>query len=151
MALSVCVLSSSMTSDTYQPFLQALCLWREARGQSDEAKRAILHVILNRAAHKFRGTDPASVILWPLQFSSFNSGIGSVSAFPVPPSSARPGNPLDWKAWLDCCLVVDSPGEDQTGGAVMYHSYPAGSSNWPAWASSDKQTAHIGPFWFYKV
>jgi len=59
-------------ADSYQPFLWALCLWREARGQSDDAKRAVLHVILNRAKAGFRGSDPASVILWPYQFSSFN-------------------------------------------------------------------------------
>ena len=133
-----------MTADTYQPFLQALCLWRESRGQTNEARRAVLHVILNRAARHFRGSDPAAVILWPLQFSSFNSGIAATSAFP------NPKFVVDWSAWLECCAVVDSPGDDPTGGAVMYHSIPEGLP-WPAWATADKQTAHIGPFWFYSA
>jgi spore germination cell wall hydrolase CwlJ-like protein len=130
-------------ADSYQPFLAALCLWREARGQSDDAKRAVLHVILNRAATGFRGSDPASVILWPYQFSSFN---------PKDPNAARlpdRRNVGDWRAWLACCAVVDVPGDDPTGGALMYES--ASFAMRPDWATAEKQTAEIGPFRFYRA
>jgi spore germination cell wall hydrolase CwlJ-like protein len=131
-----------MTSDSYPSVLSALCLFREARGQSIEAKRAILHVILNRAQASFRGHDTVSVILWPYQFSSFNSGDPNSNLYPNPKYIG------DWKAWLECCVVVDAPGDDPTGGAVMYESEPEGSR--PAWATADKLTATIGPFRFYK-
>ena len=78
-----------------------------------------------------------------MQFSSFNSGIGAVSAFPNQKFIA------DWKAWLECCAIVDAPGDDPTGGAVMYHSVELSSPSWPAWATPEKLTAHIGPFRFY--
>lgn len=136
------------TADTYEPFLKALALWREARGQSDDAKRGVLHVILNRAAAGFRGTTPAEVILWPYQFSSFNST--DPNAFRLP----NPKQKGDWQAWLACCAVVDDPGLDPTGGAVMYHSLPIedyGGRVWPAWATDDKQTCQIGPFRFYRA
>lgn len=131
------------TADTFEPFLKALALWREARGQSDDAKRGVLHVILNRAAAGFRGSTPMQVILWPEQFSSFN---------PTDPNTSRLPNPnrhFDWEAWLACCAVVDDPGMDPTGGAVLYFSLPL--AVWPAWATPDKLTAQIGPFRFYRA
>jgi len=133
------------TADTYEPFLKALALWREARGQSDDAKRGVLHVILNRATSAFRGTTPAEVILWPYQFSSFNST--DANAFRLP----NPKQKGDWQAWLACCAVVDDPGDDPTGGSVMYHSIPFGSPKWPVWATADKLTVYIGPFRFYRA
>lgn len=130
-------------ADSYQPFLMALCLWREARGQSDDAKRGVLHVILNRAAARFRGSDPASVILWPYQFSSFNVKDPNAALIPTPI------NPYVWKSWLACCAIVDAPGDDPTGGALMYESEPLAMR--PDWATPDKQTAEIGPFRFYRA
>ena len=133
------------TADTFEPLLQALCIWREARDQSDDAKRAVLHVILNRAASSFRGTTPAEVVQWPYQFSSFNRTDPNASKLPNPKQQG------DWKAWLACCAVVDEPGPDPTGGALMYHSYPLDSPEWPAWATPEKLTAQIGPFRFYRA
>ena len=133
------------TADSYEPFLTALALWREARGQSGDAKRGVLHVILNRAVAGFRGTTPAEVILWPYQFSSFNST--DPNAFRLP----NPKQHGDWQAWLACCAVVDDPGPDPTGGAVMYHSYEADSPQWPPWATPEKQTCQIGLFRFYRA
>lgn len=133
------------TADIFEPFLKALCIWREARGQSDDAKRGVLHVILNRAAAGFRGATPAEVIQWPWQFSSFTFGDPNASRLPNPKRQA------DWQAWLACCGVVDDPGPDPTGGAVMYHSLAVGSPEWPAWATDEKQTAQIGPFRFYRA
>lgn len=134
-----------MTFEYYPDILTALCLWREARSTDNAARTGILHVILNRAKSKFRGSDPISVILWPMQFSSFNSNDRNSSLLP------DPKNPADWKAFEQCCLVVDAPGNDPTFGAVMYHSYPIGSPDWPVWAVESKHTATIGPFKFYST
>jgi hypothetical protein len=133
------------TADTFEPFLKALALWREARGQSRHAKRGVLHVILNRAASGFRGSTPAEVIQWPWQFSSFTFGDPNASRLP------NPKNHSDWLAWLACCAMVDDPGDDPTGGAVLYHSLSPGSPDWPAWATADKLTRQIGLFWFYRA
>lgn len=132
------------TADTFEPFLKALALWREARSESNDARRGVLHVILNRAAAGFRGSTPAEVIQWPYQFSSFNR---------TDPNALRLPNPKqhDWQSWLACCAVVDDPGLDPTGGAVMYHSLPVASILWPAWATPEKLTAQIGPFRFYRA
>lgn len=132
-----------MTAESYPNLLAAICLLREARGQSIDAKRAVFHAILNRVAKQFRGHDLVSVILWPAQFSSFN---------PNDPNSRLLPNPKqvqEWKAWLDCCAVVDEPGEDPTGGAVMYESCAPGEL--PAWAVEEKRTATVGPFRFYRA
>ena len=131
------------TCDAYEPFLQALALFREARGQSDDAKRAVLHVILNRAAAGFRGKTPAEVILWPYQFSSFNPKDPNAALLPTPRNTG------DWKAWLACCAVVDTPGDDPTGGAVMYESEPPAMR--PDWATPDKMTYQTGRFRFYRA
>lgn len=134
-----------MTIESYPVILTALCLWREARNQPDDAKRGVLWVILNRAQVGFRGTDPVTVILAPYQFSSFNANDPNAHLMP------NPKNAGDWAAWVQCCNVVDNPGSDPTGGAVMYHSYEFGDPRWPAWATSDKLSAQIGPFRFYKA
>ncbi len=134
-----------MTAESYGRVITAVCLWREARGCDQEARRAVLHVILNRARAKFRGDSPLAVILAPYQFSSFNRTDANASLLPNPKAAG------DWRAWLECCALVDEPGADPTNGALMYHSYEPGSPRWPDWAVQGKQTARAGPFWFYRV
>lgn len=133
------------TLNSYSSVLAAIAVWREARGQSIEARRGVLHVVLNRVKTGFRGSDLIDVILWPYQFSSFNLS---------DPNSARmPSHKrfADWKAFQECCDLVDAPGEDPTGGALMYHSCPVGLNLWPDWATEEKQTVQIGVFRFYRV
>ena len=132
-----------MTAESYSGVLLALCLWREARGQNLDAQRAVLHVILNRAAQGFRGHDPISVVMWPYQFSSFNANDPTAHLLP------NPKNATDWEAWTGCCDLVDNPGDDPTGGAVMYES--CAPDQMPPWATEDKRTATIGPFRFYRA
>ena len=126
-----------------------LCLYREARGEPMEAKRAVYHVIMNRVAdsrppniHPNPGwpNTPYAVIIQPKQFSSFNANDPNYSRFPY----------LDTLSLADCASVVDNPGDDPTGGANFYHSYPDGDSRWPSWATKDTFTCRIGHFNFYK-
>lgn len=131
------------TACVYESVLLALCLWREARGCESEARRGVLHVIRNRAAARFRGDSLTAVVLAPYQFSSFNARDPNAALMPNPKHAG------DWRAWLECCALVDEPGPDPTGGALMYHSCAPG--NFPDWAMPEKQTARIGPFWFYRV
>jgi spore germination cell wall hydrolase CwlJ-like protein len=132
------------TSNSYENVLAALCLWREARGQSAAAKAAILAVIRNRVADKRWPNTLTGVILQPLQFSSFNSGDPNATQMP------NPKNAADWAAWTECCNVVDTPLiADPTMGATNYESCEPGKL--PSWAQPSKLTVQIGPFRFYKL
>ena len=145
-----------MLLDHYNEFLTALCIWREARSASQDARRAVLCVINNRVAEalknpakakQYGGTTQAQIVLMPYQFSSFNKTDPNAVLLPKPIQSS------DWAAWQECCSLLDTPvDEDPTGGAQFYHSYqdPA-DKRWPSWAEAEKMTARIGPFRFYKL
>ncbi len=128
---------------TYDQWMLALCLWREARGQSIEAKRAIACVICNRVSDKRWPDTLPGVILQPWQFSSFNAGDPNAVKFP------SPAHPVEWKAFEECVRVACEPAADVVGGADHYHSLP--EKLWPSWHDPKKVTAHIGPFWFLKL
>jgi spore germination cell wall hydrolase CwlJ-like protein len=51
------------------PFL-ALCVWREARGETREGQIAVSHSIINRIASPTWGNTMMSVIFQRLQYSS---------------------------------------------------------------------------------
>lgn len=135
--------------------LAALCLYREARGESLAAKTAVWAVIKNRAAdpRKRWPTDVVGVVIQPYQFSSFNKTDANVTNWPHP---KRQG---DWKAYLDCWTVLETVLEaDPTGGAQFYHD----SSIAPpvrAWLGNGKteadllkcKTAEIGRLSFYRI
>jgi len=129
---------------SYGQWITALCLWREARGTSLGAIRAIWHVIANRIASSHFPNDAVSVILQPKQFSSFNPSDPNASKLPNPASVP------DWNAFQSCLTIVDSPGDDPTGGATHYESCDAAGIPRPKWADPAKITAEIGPFRFYK-
>lgn len=125
------------TAESYERVLLALTIWREARGEPREAKRGVAHVILNRVRSRRFPRMLAGVILQPRQFSSYNGNDPNAVKFPKP----------DEPAWLECCAVADDPGDDPTGGAVLYHSaMPAP----PKWADPARLTAQIGAFRFYR-
>jgi len=128
--------------EAYEDVLTALFVYREARGESFDAKRAVVHVILNRTKDA-KGRWPklrSEAILQPLQFSSFNRNDPNATVMP------------HWnnRAWRECCQAVECPGEDPTGGANHYHSIPEGQPL-PKWATPEKITARIGAFTFYKL
>ena len=126
---------------TYDQWLTAICLWREARGESKRAIRAIYWVIQNRVLDSRWPRTHAEVILQPKQFSSFMAGDPNSSRFPTP-SSGR-----DWDAYWTCVEVVQDPGTDPTGGANHYESCP--DDHEPRWAIN--VIHREGPFEFYKT
>lgn len=139
---------------TYDEWLSALCLWREARGSSMEALAAIYNVILNRS------TDPAyrwprqvpGVILQRLQFSSFNVNDPNSTKFPTPPPVGTNPSP-DWIAFLNCIHTVlahTSESLDSTHGANGYESLSPSDPK-PIWADPAKITLTLPPFRFYRV
>lgn len=134
---------------SYEEFLAALCLWREARGCSLPCLTAIWWVIQNRAMDS-RDRWPKSipgVILQHAQFSSFTAGDPNATKFPM----ATPIGNADWAAWLDCMVAVTtSLGPDPTNGGTNYESIPDPAER-PAWADPSKITLELGPFRFYKL
>ena len=133
-----------MTADYYPEFLKALCVWREARSEPEAARRGVLWTIMNRASRKYFGDDAVSVITWPWQFSSFNHNDPNATQMPTPKKGA------DWRAWLECCALVDDPGEDPTGGAVLYESIMDPDKR-PKWADPQNQTFASGAIRFYRT
>lgn len=127
------------TSDAYERVLLALCCWREARGESIQAQRGVIWVILNRADKpSWWGKDIVSVVLQPSQFSSFNKGDPNALLFPQSSDIV----------FREIVLLAADPGLDPTFGATHYNSLP--DDNQPSWAAEMTKTADIGAFHFYK-
>jgi hypothetical protein len=131
---------------SYEQWLAALCLWREARGCTLLAKRAIYWVILNRARDS-KGRWPKTVpgvILQHAQFSSFLQSDPNCIKFP------QQGDPVDWAAFQSCqAAVSDSLGADPTSGANSYESCPP--DKMPSWADPTKVTIAVDGIRFYKL
>jgi Cell Wall Hydrolase len=137
----------------YEQWLAALCIWREARGESLAAKTGVWHVIQNRAYDEQRRwpRTVAGVILQHAQFSSFLQSDPNCVRFPIPPIPPQTA-PMDWVAFLDCQIVVGSSlNADPTQGANFYESYPEPPD--PAkmpWFDPANLTVQIGPIRFYR-
>lgn len=137
-------MNSSMWKTDEVPglYLTALCAWREARGTSDEAITGVLCTIRNRVRNpRWWGTDWASVVLKPYQFSSFNADDPNAHKIPAADDKIF-SRILDLTA-----LVIMGQLADPTGGATHYHD-PSKPN--PPWADKIPQVAKIGPFTFYK-
>lgn len=137
-------------------FVAALCLWREARGESLAGKHAVFCVIRNRAGDS-RKRWPSSlwgVVLQKWQFSSFNAGDPNSALWP------SEANPDDWVQWKMCLAVANGEGlqGDPTQGANHYHDVSI-SPPFRAWLGptataadlATKLVYEIGRLKFYKL
>ncbi len=125
-------------------FLLALCIWREARGESLRGKQLVADVIRNRMNDpRWPGTYPA-VILQPRQFSAFNLGDPNSVKFP---ESTDP-------TWHDCLSVTDALLADallaDAPSLTTANSYHV-EGLFPVWADRDKIVAHEGHHVFYAL
>lgn len=78
-------------------FALALCVWREARGESPLGKLLVAQVIENRVTDSRWPDTYIGVITQPLQFSAFNKNDPNVSTFP------RETDP----AWADAVAAAE--------------------------------------------
>lgn len=126
---------------TPDDLLAALTVWKEARGESPLAKRAVACVIRNRVRDRRWANRAALVVLQPLQFSCWNTDDPNATQWPGADA-----------IWNDCLRAVSQAATlpDVTRGANHYHSYPEGHPSWPKWAAGEP-TAKIGAFRFYKL
>lgn len=128
--------------ELYNLILLALCVWREARGTIHAAKLGVAYSVLNRAKNaSWWGTDINTVILKPLQYSSFNKNDPNSVKFPA----------LNDTTWTDSLLAaknaISGKEPDPTKGATNYYS--AGIPM-PVWAKTMKLMIKIDTFSFFK-
>ncbi len=108
-------------SQALNQFLLALCVWREARGESLRGKQLVAWTILNRSHDKRWPNTIRGVVLQPLQFSSFNAN---------DPNSRKLLNPAEYSTpdvWKACygaaAAVFFGLTTDPTGGADHYRYF----------------------------
>lgn len=132
------------------PELLALCIWREARGEDQTTRLGVGCSIRNRVLRpSWWGSDYASVILKPWQYSSFNSNDPNCKKYP------RPQDATEWQAWQECLRVaqqVIDECDDCTHGADSYFDQSL-DNNPPIWVRSPRaqRTCQIGRLYFYKT
>ena len=134
-----------MSDPAYSKILVAICIWREARGESLEAKRAVGWSIRNRVlADGWFGKGWVDVVLKPWQFSSFNYNDPNASRLPHENSGG-------WEECLQVAAdVIAGEGTDPVSGATHYHDKSL-DDKLPPWAVGQPQIASIGNLRFYKV
>jgi hypothetical protein len=121
----------------------ALNIYFEARGEPEEGRRAVAHVVLNRAADWRWPSTPCAVIAqgWPeagrrCQFSWYCDG-----------RSDLPGGGAPWR---DAARLADmvywGRSQDPTDGAFWYHA----DYVMPGWSKKLKRGPKIGRHIFYR-
>lgn len=129
----------------YEFSLLLLCIWREARGESDEAKQAVGWCIRNRVfrpGKTWYGDDWEDVILKPWQFSSFNASDPNATKFPLPT------DPSFRSCLYAAKYAYEQLGGDPTMGATYYFDDSL-AANPPKWAATMRRTVQIGKLIFY--
>lgn len=130
-----------MSWDDWAKAALALVLWREARGESHDGKRAVAHVIRNRVMASHLPDQWEDVIEAKWQFSSMTApGDGMLVQWPKQPDAA----------FEDCMKIAENVFEgidsDNTNGATHYANLSVCD---PTWAHTLKQVAVIGHHTFF--
>lgn len=131
-----------MNEDAYillRRFILAICIWREARGETKLGRRLVGQVIENRVQDKRWPDTYEGVILQPLQFSSFNRNDPNATAFP---SETDP-------SWPDCVAAADDVLKNAAPFTLANHYHVVGLM--PAWSDKTKIVATEGHHVFYRL
>lgn len=120
-------------------FMLALCIWREARGESLRGKQLVGAVIRNRVADPRWPKTFTDVILQPRQFSSFNSGDPNAMKFP------RDDDP----SWRDSVSAAETVLGQSPAMTTANHYHVLGLM--PTWADADKVVDREGHHVFYAL
>lgn len=134
----------------YEFILLALCIWREARGESVQTKQAVAWSIRNRVQNPgWWGTGWAGIILQPYQYSSFNRNDPNAAKLPIPKDPS-------WEDSLEVAQMIYTSGADAqlpdpTGGATSYFDLSL-DHNPPSWAIDGGmvKTCDVGRLHFYR-
>ena len=119
-----------------QFFWLAACIYFEARGEPERGRRAVAHIILNRAEE--RGQSVEDVVLSPYQFSWANNG-------------NRPAID-DYTAFIKCAESAQAALAERLQGNTFQgaNHYHATYIDPPSWARTMEQIETIGQHIFYK-
>lgn len=125
-------------------FYLAFVIWREARGESPDARAGVAFTVLFRAAHPgWWGVDIPSVVTKKWQFSSMTDPRDpQLTTWPVMTDSA----------WLECLQLargaVDGTVQNPAPGADSYYdiSIPA-----PKWATPATFVVQLGRIKFHRA
>lgn len=121
----------------------ALCLWREARGESHEGKVAVGYSILNRKAAPQWGNTIMGVLFQRLQYSSLT--YASDPQLILWPKDEDPS----WQQSMQVAVdVLERRVPNPIDGADSYHDT---SIKPPTWATRDKFVKQIGRLMFYRL
>ena len=134
--------TTELLASAWPSTMAALCVWREARGEPYEVKRAVASVIFNRQTDKRWPNELDEVILQPLQFSAFNKDDPNATLFPKRSRTA------DWRAFEECCKAVMEVRLD--GPTTVATHYFDASIETPSWAHKMKYVGKLGKMTFYK-
>lgn len=125
--------------DLLRQFALALCVWREARGETLLGKVFVAQTIENRVTDTRWPDTYVAVITQRLQFSAFNAGDPNALLFP---SETDP-------TWADCVaaasLVMQAPSPITK--ANHYHTTTVS----PPWKRDDRIVAREGSHVFYAL
>ena len=120
-----------------QQLCVAKAVYFEARGEKDQGKYAVAHVVMNRAKLNKYNNDPCKVVHDSCQFSWKCDKKSDV--------------PTDQEAWGDSILVAATVmmgyNRDNTAGATYFHSKKVR----PSWRKEFVRTATIGKHVFYRI
>lgn len=127
----------------YSVFFMALVIWREARGESFEAKIAVGYSIMNRVENpKWWGTTIVEVLRKKWQYSSVTD----------PNDKQLTLWPEEDKVWSECLnaaiMVVQKIAKNPVPGADSYHDTSIAP---PKWATKKNKVGQIGRLIFYNV
>lgn len=117
----------------------ALCVWREARGETARGKTLVAQVIENRVQDPRWPDTYVKVITQPWQFSSFNA---------TDPNAAKFPDEMD-TAWPSCVAAADAVLTADTPFTLANHYHVSGLS--PKWRDDTKVTEREGAHVFYRL
>lgn len=120
-------------------FMLALCVWREARGESPMGQLLVAQTIKNRVLDKRWPDTYVGVITQPFQFSAFNKNDPNATLFPHEGS----------ESWAVCVTVADAvlASPAQFTDANHYHTKAVS----PPWKDESKIVHREGAHIFYKL
>jgi len=125
-------------------FMLALVTWREARGESKEARVAVAASIHRRAVvGGWWGRSLLEVIAKPLQYSSMT--------YPNDPQLVRWPLPFDTH-WQECLAIASDVIAGRVASvAPLADSYHDVSISAPSWATPGRFLTQIGRLRFFRV
>jgi spore germination cell wall hydrolase CwlJ-like protein len=135
--------------DVVDAHWMALTMWGEARGQGEEAMRAVGHVIDNRRRSGAHGVFATDTVSEAWQFSCWNPDDPNRAA--MLRADAYPADSHDGAMWLAArriaAEILAGRSHDPTGGALFYHSVDVA----PLWSRGMMPVTRIGGHVFFRT